>query len=189
MNPEKKPVAYFDMDGTLADYEGALVRDLGKLKSPEEPKLGSIYRADLPSYIKERAKLIKNAGSWWENLDRFQLGWDILGEAKNLNFRIVILTQGPRNNAEAWSHKLKWCDKHLPDIEVCITRDKGLHYGRVLVDDYPEYITRWLEYRPRGVVIMPAHDYNEDFKHKNVVRYDGTNLDKVRAALSAAYNR
>tara|TARA_Y100000310_G_C20512920_1_gene729762 strand:+ start:436 stop:588 length:153 start_codon:yes stop_codon:yes gene_type:complete len=48
---------------------------------------------------------------------------------------------------------------------MTITEDKGIVYGKVLVDDYPCYIKRWLENRPRGLVIMPAHSYNRDFEH------------------------
>jgi hypothetical protein len=48
----------------------------------------------------------------------------------------VILTQGPRRNANAWTGKKLWIDRNLgPDTDVTITRDKGLVYGKVLVDD------------------------------------------------------
>lgn len=67
-----------------------------------------------------------------------------------------------------------------------------LRYGAVLVDDWPEYIRRWLENRPRGLVIMPAHEHNAGFNHPNVVRYDGTNKDEVKARMLtrfASYER
>jgi|GEM_PF-4745712 len=43
------------------------------------------------------------------------------------------------------------------------------------------YIERWLTWRPRGLVIMPAQPWNEDFRHSNVLRYNGKNLDARRA--------
>ena len=72
---------------------------------------------------------------------------------------------------------------------IHITQDKSVHYGKVLVDDYPGYIEAWLEHRPRGLVIMPAHDHNKDFVHAQVVRYDGTDLDEVCATMHAAFHR
>ena len=57
--------------------------------------------------------------------------------------------------------KVRWVEKHLGDIDCTITRDKGLVYGKILVDDYSGYIKDWLDFRPRGLVIMPANDYNK----------------------------
>ena len=57
------------------------------------------------------------------------------------------------------------------------------------MDDYPDYALRWLEWRKRGLVIMPAHEYNKDFKHPNVIRYTGENLEEVKRGLEKAYKR
>jgi len=55
----------------------------------------------------------------------------------------MILTQGPKKNPASWSGKKKWIDKNLgQDVDITITRDKGLVYGKVLVDDYPGYIEK-----------------------------------------------
>jgi hypothetical protein len=72
-----------------------------------------------------------------------------------------------------------------PDVDITITRDKGLVYGLVLVDDWPKYILRWLKWRPRGLVIMPASTSNEKFKHPQVIRYDGSreSFDQVDTAM------
>jgi hypothetical protein len=102
----------------------------------------------------------------------------------------MILTQGPKRNAFAWSGKKMWIDKELGEaVDITITRDKGLVYGKVLVDDYPAYIERWLRWRPRGLAIMPANDANKAFSHPQVIRYDGTNLAEIRAAMCAAKQR
>ena len=188
MNDNEDPVAYFDMDGTLCDYSGALVKSMKELQSPDEPNIENVWDA-MPKHLIARMELIKSHGEWWESLPVFPLGWDVLEQARVLKFRLVVLTQGPKTNPAAWSHKLKWCMVKLPNVDVCITRDKGLNFGRVLVDDYPDYAMRWLEHRPRGLVIMPAHSYNESFKHPNVVRYDGKNVEEVSRALSKARNR
>jgi hypothetical protein len=187
---EKRDIALFDMDGTLCDYDKGLFEELEKLRSPEEPEVHPPIRSDFPEHVKNRADLIRKSGKWWENLEKFKLGWDVLEIAKELGFGIMILTQGPRKNPSSWSGKKIWIDKNLgKDVDITITRDKGLVYGKVLVDDFPGYVGRWLEWRKRGLVIMPANKGNKDFKHPQVIRYDGTNLDEVREALQKAKDR
>jgi len=189
MNKIKEPIALLDMDGTLADYDKAMQRDLAKLASPNEEPYIAGFDKQHPPHIWERMKLIKENGDWWENLPQLKLGFDILHELKDLGFVMSILTQGPKDNPIAWSHKVRWCKKNVPDIDITITRNKGLVYGRVLVDDYPLYIEQWLAHRPRGLVIMPDHPWNRGFNHKNVVPYYGSNIDEVRKALIKARDR
>src|SRR6056297_3590257 len=128
-------IALFDMDGTLFDYEGSLKKEMEKLRSPEEKDF-SLYDKSKPEYLKNRINLITSSESFWENIPKFKFGWDVLEIAKNLDYRIMILTQGPRKNPLAWSGKKKCIDKHFgEDFDITLTRDKGLVYGKVLVDD------------------------------------------------------
>ncbi len=36
---------------------------------------------------------------------------------------------------------------------------------------------------------MPANDSNKNFSHPQVIRYDGTNLNRVKEAMIKAKNR
>lgn len=183
-------IALFDMDGTICDYDATLFADLEKLRGPDEPVFHPPIKDRAPAYIQERAKLIQACKNWWANLPKFKLGFDLWDLAGELEFQRMILTQGPRRNPNAWTGKKLWIDKNLgPDTDIIITRDKGLVYGKVLVDDFPKYIERWLEWRPRGLVIMPANPENQDYKHPQVIRYDGSNLDQVREAMKLARER
>ena len=180
-------IALFDMDGTLCDYDKALLEKLEVLRSPHEPVFKLPLRDNAPNCIKERADLIRASEKWWEELPKFKLGRDILEAARELEYRIVILTPGPRRNPASWSGKKKWIDKNLgPDVDITMTRDKGLVYGKVLVDDFPEYIERWLKWRKRGLVIMPANEGNKDYHHPQVIRYGGSNLSEVKSAMEKA---
>lgn len=174
------------MDGTLCDYEKGLIESLEKLRSPTEPLITETPHSKSPPYLKARADIIRASEEWYLNLEQFELGFDIWDIAKVLDYTRMILTQGPKRNPFAWSGKKMWIDKHLgTDVDITITRDKGLVYGRILVDDYPGYIKRWLEWRTRGLVVMPASRINGDFVHPQVIRYDGTNLDAVRERMIA----
>ena len=180
-------VILFDMDGTLCDYENGLGLSMVHLQSPGEAPYAGVPRDDAPAYLKSRADIIRKDAEWWANLPQLKLGFDVWHVAKELDYRLMILTQGPKRNANAWAGKKQWIDKNLgQEIDITITRDKGLVYGKVLVDDWPEYIERWLEWRPRGLVIMPANNHNEKFIHPQVIRYDGSNLAQVREAMDKA---
>lgn len=185
-------IALFDLDGSLADYEGAMSKDLNLIRGPDEP-LYPVFMNDKPEYLKRRSALIRKTPGWWENLPVIQTGLYVLLEAPNLGYEAHVLTKGPDSADNAWTEKVRWCKKNLPEsVKVTITQDKGLVYGKILFDDFPEYVSRWLEWRPRGLVIMPADSNNESFSHPNVLRYDGSSFHhrmRVIAALKMAFER
>lgn len=175
-----EPIALVDMDGTIADFDMAMQRDLAPLASPNDPDLNhSPDDAGEPPWLKARKKLIKNQPNWWRNLARMELNFHVVDLMQDMSFDIHILTKGPWRTTSAWSQKVEWCREHVPYASVHITEDKGLMYGKILMDDWPPYIERWLQWRPRGLVIMPAQRWNKDFSHPNVVRWERWNAEEV----------
>jgi 5'(3')-deoxyribonucleotidase len=185
-------IALFDLDGSLADYSGQMLRDMQRLAGPEEPPLtpeNLWERDDLP-HLRARMTLIMAQPGWWSGLAPIEAGFRVLNAARDAGFRIHVLTKGPRAHPRAWAEKLEWVQEHIgPDADITTTMDKGLVYGRVLYDDYPAYLERWLQHRPRGLGIMPAAPGNAGFSHPNVLRWTGENFDEVRAALAHALSR
>lgn len=187
-NESVEHIALLDMDGTVADYEEAMRRDLDLIKAPDEQSFP--IHGPYPDYIKNRMRIIKLQPDWWFNLPKVKLGFDLYNEVRRLGFKVHVLTKGPWKTSAAWSEKLRWCRKHLhPEVGVTITEDKGLVYGKVLIDDYPEYMERWLKRRPRGLGIMPVKESNEGFEHPNVIKYDGSNMVQITEALIKAKER
>lgn len=185
----ENPIALFDMDNTLFDYESKLIADLNFLKSPCEPEIKNAYENN--SWIRNRRILIQSVPGWWRTLPKFKLGWDIYEIAHELNFETHIITKGPQKHSHAWSEKVECIKDHFANkvnIDI-VGKDKTKVYGRVFVDDYPNYVLGWLKYRPRGLAIVPAHYYNKDINHPNLIRYDGNNLHEVQMALKAAKQR
>jgi 5'(3')-deoxyribonucleotidase len=187
MSEEDDPiVALFDMDGTLADHTGELHRRLERKRSPQEPPtdLEAFGWDGQPDHIRERIRAIRGNPGFWINLPALRAGFEILEEAHRLRFQIEVVTKGPRHSPIAWMEKLQWCDKYLSAFphQVTITMDKGLVYGKLLVDDYPEYALRWLRWRKRGTVIMPDQPWNQGFEHPQVHRYSG-DRDEMAAVL------
>lgn len=184
-------IALVDMDGTLCNFDKAMRRDLVKLAGPNEPPPRMGKYDGMPDHIKARRELIKSQPGWWRELEPMEDGMHVLNLMETMGFDVHILTQGPRGTTSAWSEKVQWCVDHLGLVgdryDITITRNKGIAYGRVLMDDWPEYGLAWLEHRPRGLLLMPDRPWNKGFKHPNCVRM--TNLTRVFKALQAAFDR
>lgn len=176
MTTDDQPLALFDMDGTLCDFDGAMRRDMLSIASPDEVALfsdgGAPWHGDnVPPHLEARKKMIQDQPGWWRNLETLDLGAQLFELAGISGYRLMILTKGPsRRNPNAWTEKVQWVRDRLGPVPVTITEDKGTVYGRVLVDDWPDYIESWLAHRPRGHVLMPAQPWNEDFRHEQVTR-------------------
>jgi hypothetical protein len=188
-------VALFDLDGSLADYDLAMRRDLRPLCAPQEPPITvdtNLHELeDRHPHIKARMDLIKAKPGWWLTLPRIEMGFVIVNLAREMGYQLNVLTKAPFHHTRAWTEKVEWC-KGQPELaaaDVHLTMNKGLVYGTLLYDDYPVYMDLWLANRPRGLGIMLATPENSEYKHPNVVKWDGTNLKKVARAMQAAYDR
>jgi len=190
-----RKIALFDMDGTLVDLDYALYEKLLSINHPDLHKYIKELNTksdDLPDWIYNQKDMILRQPGFWERLPRLQLGFDILEICNKIGFEKHILTRGPASKPQAWAEKFIWCKRELPiDMLMTITQDKGLSYGRVLVDDFEPYIEQWLKYRPRGIVIMPVNKDNKNYKHKKVIPYTGSinDIKIVDEALQDAFNR
>ncbi len=204
---EDDKIALIDLDGSIADYDGVMKRELDKLRDPSEPPVKDRYTDRENNEIREtphleaRRKLIQAKPGFWRNLPRHPLGFQIVEVMRSLKFKLQILTKGPSSTPGAWSEKFEWCKANIPDASVTVTEDKSGSYGRVLLDDWPPYFIPWLKHRTRGVVIMVAQPWNTDMSlfieqakglgilNPRIVRYDGTNLNEVQEQLQWAYSR
>jgi 5'-nucleotidase len=178
-------IVLFDLDGTLADYDGRMRKDLRRICNRSEQEY-SPHDHLAPKYFGVRLDLIKAQSGWWLKLPKLRLGFDILRTAMDLGFQIQVLTTGPHNTPSAWMEKVLWCHKNIGKwVKVTVTEDKSLVYGKILVDDTPEYLENWLRRHPEGWGIAPAQPSNKRFTHPRVIRYDGTNLNAVRKKMQS----
>lgn len=136
------PIALIDLDGTLANYDLAMATALERLRSPEEPLIGEDLHHG-PPWLEARQDLIKQAPGFWQNLDLIPRGFEVIDVLRALSFRLMVLSKGPRSAPNAWTEKVLWCQRHLPDARVTIGEDKGM--DRLLFDDWPPYIQSWLD--------------------------------------------
>lgn len=177
----RESVALIDMDGTVANFDGPLQADYRAVIGDDK----------VSPETEERIKsLIKKQTGWWRNLTPIGLGIATVEHLVQIGFRIMVLTKGPVKTTSAWTEKVEWCAKYMPYADVTITHDKGLVYGKILVDDWPPYIERWLQWRPRGVVLMPDQPWNKGFSNKQVRRIDSIDtLYKMTPFLNVIHQR
>lgn len=116
----KKPILYIDMDNVIVDFKSALKyihpTYLNECKNQEDniPYIFS-KMTPLPGAIRSINQLINS----------------------NL-YDIYILSTAPFNNPTAWSDKLNWIKKYLPDYftkRLILTHHKNLNIGDYLIDD------------------------------------------------------
>ena len=179
-----KPVALVDMDGTICNFHETLERDLRKTLGEDYEKISERTRRQLELTMRQR-------DGWYFDLEPLPLGFRIVELLREVGFEIMILTKGNPRALNAWSEKVAWIKKYLPDTDqITITTDKGLVYGKVLVDDWPSYIDRWLEHRPRGLVVMPGHRWNTDYSNKQTIRVTAVEeVEKLRPIFEEARKR
>jgi len=184
-------VALFDMDGSLFDYDSALIYSLNKMRHPSEPEIvGDLHQLEKADYLKARMDAIKSVPGWWKSLKPIENGLKIYQLAKEIGFECEILTKGPKKKSMAWMEKLQCCQEHFGEnIDVHVVSKKGGYYGKILYDDFPEYMLSWLEHRPRGLGIMPVNDSNRSFQHPQVIKWDGTNYEEIRTAMQFVFER
>lgn len=184
-------IALIDMDGVLCDHDAAIDRDLKALLGDDLTKI-------TPDTKERIIGLIRAQSGWWSNLAPIPLGFQIVDVLRDIGFQLNILTKGPNRAKNAWTEKVNWCAQHIPDANVTVTDGKkGLVYGRVFVEDWPDNIVHWIARRPRGIVLMPdrpsngvVHWPNDGFKHKQVFRIKTIDdVLKIKPKLIEAFER
>lgn len=190
--PTAEPIGLFDLDGTLADFDSSMSEHLAVLRSPGESAAhDETAYEDLP-HMKSRRRMVKQLPGFWSSLGRVKAGFEILALMQELKFTNHVLSKSPRKMPNAATEKVKWCLNNVPDLPIILAEDKGLVYGKVLVDDWPEYVERWIQWRPRGLVISVAQRWNEGIEKlsPNVIRYSSpSQLPDIRARLSEIRSR
>src|SRR4051794_15860074 len=133
-------VFLFDLDGSLADYDGALLADLERMRSPAEPPVADVRQAWGRPHLRARIDAATARPGWWAGLPPLQAGMAVYRLALDMGFDCQVLTKGPKYQPRAWAEKVEWGQRHLgPDVDVHVVSDKGLVYGVALYDDHPRY--------------------------------------------------
>ena len=105
-------ICLFDLDGTLADYEGSMRGVLKEINPPDFEVPLDLYNA--PEYVQKQMDLIKNKPGFWENLKPLKAGFEILQIAQAIGYTIMVLSKGPGKCATGC---LVSNTEYLPEME------------------------------------------------------------------------
>lgn len=190
-----KPVALIDMDNTVADYHGAMQRDLASLAATASELMTHHEDGKEPSWLKARIHLVRNQPQWWRNLPVCPTGMILVGLLRDMEFEIHVCTKGPYKHPAAWSEKVQWSRHYIPDAKITVTEDKSLVNAMILADDWPPYGIDWLRAHDRGLLVVPALPWNgwDQFPeelHSRIIRFDDTydSAKALRARLTEMLN-
>ena len=171
------PIALVDLDNTLADYHGAVARDMAAMGSPNEPPWDPGNETEWQTH---RRHMIVRQPRWWERLLPLANGFRVLGLLKSHGFSVNILSKGPGHHPEAWAEKVTWCQRLVPNTPIILSDNKSLVYGRVIFDDWENYARPWLLHRPRGLWILPDAPWNRNVEENDqILRVDDNTPDDV----------
>lgn len=119
---KSKPIVYFDMDGTLVDFQSGI------------DKLSADARKHFDDRFDEHPDIFASMEPMAGAIDAV--------ETLRHHFDIYVLTTSPWNNPNAANHKLAWIKKYFGDGEdsafykrVIMSHHKRLNQGDYLIDD------------------------------------------------------
>ena len=119
MTHEEDHIALVDLDGTVADCDGALRDAMETLRSPDEPA-----RTDTPIH-RGTSQDGSTPARILAELEKDPAWLRSRGRASESRVWLHVLSKGPRKNGSAWGEKLEWSIEHLPDATVTVTGDKS----------------------------------------------------------------
>lgn len=137
-----KKIIYVDMDGVLADFDGAIPNIQKGVLAPE---------AYLQGFFRN-LKVMPNAR------------WGVSELLKMEEYDLFIASKPMNKNVFSATEKFQWVNEHFPELskKIFLTCDKGHLNGHYLIDDDKE---RW-EKKFRGIFIhfdkmAPAKSWEE----------------------------
>ena len=140
---EKKKRIYVDMDGVLCDFAGAMAK-----QGPEMTKKYNGKATAVPGFFLNMEPM-PGAIEAFEKLAQMH--------------DVYILSTGPWSSPGAWTEKVLWVQKHLPEAafkRLILGHDKDLLQGDILIDDRLENgVSRF-----RGEVILFGSENYPDWK-------------------------
>lgn len=172
INHIQKPIAYFGLEGVLADIDKA------------EASLTDKEREQYKNHIECVPGIYQEMEPVQGAVEAFK--------ALSRHYDLYILTSAPWNNEDVWSEKIKWVKKHLGIYgykRVIMTHRKDLNEGQLLVDrragkGAAQFEGTWLQFGE-----APVSNWNETLKYLLGTEPKICNGDKGEADHFAADNR
>lgn len=143
----EKPIVLVDVDGVLADFDGAIANQLRELgmdtPNPavrDRHNILSVYPENYRGVIQD----IIHSHNFFNNIELYDDALEGWGKLLSLDYRPVICTSPIPNHQRSIEAKKEWIrDRLVPHFGASvlslaqITLDKHLVHGDILIDDRP----------------------------------------------------
>lgn len=180
---KEKPIVLIDMDGVLADFDGATQAHLQtpEIGIPLQPRSNFYYRDDYPdtTHVDVINKLHASQ-HFFRNLPPIPgalEGWQRIEE---LGYTPRICSSPLHTNEWCKSEKLEWIGQHLGEAamrDAIIDSRKELYHGIALIDDRP--VIKNADQATWQHVVFDAtynHDITTDLRLRG---WSDTELEKI----------
>lgn len=172
------------MDDTLCDTTGQKIRDVERYLPNEKNFSVDYCSPECTLQIRTLLRHTLSQPGWWENLRKLEDGFELYDLMRAEEITTEIVTKMPKTYPLALWEKLSWCKKNTPDADnINLTLKKRRYPGDLLIDDWPSYVTGWLDYNKKGIAILPLREWNKDYQAPRAVHYTGKNMEVIRTLL------
>jgi len=174
---KNKKIILVDMDGVLADLEGAFLTQY-RAKFPQhfflpvEKRRQFYIHNEYPEELSEDIRSIYGAPGFFQHLPMIEGAKEGVLEMQDLGHEVFICTSIPNRYKNSVTEKYLWVAKnfgHEMTKKIIMTKDKTLVHGDILIDDKPLL---------KGVIvpswehILYDAPYNQDVKEKRRMTWD-----------------
>ena len=156
---------FVDIDGVLADFVTAAFSVHGKIYDPEAyPRKEWSISKVLGVSDREFWRRIDFAGeSFWENLDLFPHGIEMLGMLSK--YDEICFATSPSSSPASYSGKRRWLQKMGFDLIPAMFGSKK-HLmagpGRILIDDSPHNCEQWQKHGGTAILFKQVWNTEEE---------------------------
>lgn len=180
---QSSKIILVDLDGPLADLEGAFLRRWketypGEFFMPLEKRENFFLREDYPEHLRPRTDEILRADGFFADLPPVPGGIEALQGLRAAGHVVIICTADIFANKTGLADKRQWVRRHLGDEiarMMIFTRDKTLIRGDYLIDDRPA-VSGALE--PAWEHVIFDQPFNRDAAGKKRMNADWSNWKK-----------
>ena len=160
------PTILLDIDGVLADFEGAVRRTCAEVGHDLAAVTAHNFTDNLPALIYAHYVGASTQFGWCSAIEPYVGAYAFVADLRTLGD--VVAVTAPLRHCPTWeSERRAWLLKHVGIRDVVSTRRKDLVWGDVLVEDNEDNLRAWWKRwavrpgaRASKMGILVRHTYN-----------------------------
>lgn len=186
-----RPIILFDVDGVVADFEGAVRRTVAEVGYVMPELTEWNFTASLPAEVFDHYRDRAAQPGWCSAIEAYPGADSFIQRLRDCGD--VVAVTAPLGCCPTWeSERREWLRSKLNVVDVVSTARKDLVYGDVLIEDSISNLRTWYDRWQRDAYgILVQHTYNRHVDWPTCVPvcdFDAL-LAAVRRAVDEIQNR